>query len=332
MKRGETRHGGLERDGDGFVDDDAGSAGHEDDRDTDQSVFDDYIDEYLRSLMVERNLSENSVRAYGIDLADFSSWTKRRGLDPLSAGHRTFRRYLADMDAARYSRRTVNRHVSALHVFYQWLVRTGKIDTDPTAVVSGPKQPRPLPRLIPADQMERILTVSDTSTAVGLRNQALLELLYASGARVGEVAGMELDDVDYRLGQVKVLGKGSRERIIPLYPFALETMARYVDTARAELLGDKSSRVLFVSTRGNGMSTDAIRKVFKRILVDAGCDTSLSPHDVRHTFATRLLEGGADLRSVQEMLGHASLSTTQIYTHLSVDKLKDVHRLTHPRS
>lgn len=296
------------------------------------SIFEELIEKYLISLEFERNLSPHTVRAYEDDLGDFSRWAVREGIDPLAMGHRGFRRYLANLDTAGYSRRTVNRHLSSLHGIYGWLAETGRIEDNPAAVVSGPKQAKSLPRLIPREEMERIMSVCDTSTANGLRDQAILELLYASGARVGEAAALGIDDVDFIQGQIKVCGKGNKERIIPLHPFALKTLRQYIRTARLELLGAKESETLFISTRGNAMSTDAIRAVFKNVLKRAGADVSLSPHDVRHTFATGLLEGGADLRSVQEMLGHASLSTTQIYTHLSVAHLKDVHSQTHPRA
>lgn len=293
--------------------------------------FDDLIDRFIDSLLMERNLSENTARAYDEDLRAFERWLERNSIDPLTVSHRTLRRYLADLDAAHYSRRTVNRHLSALHGLYGWLMREGVVAQDPTATISGPKQPKSLPRLIAREDMERILNVSDVSTPEGLRDQAILELLYASGARVGEAAGLKVRDVDFTRKQVKVFGKGSKERIIPVYDLALSTIGNYLASARPVLLGKKASDALFISTRGNAMSTDAIRTVFKGILERAGVDGSLSPHDVRHTFATNLLEGGADLRSVQEMLGHASLSTTQVYTHLSIAHLQEIHHQAHPR-
>ena len=164
-----------------------------------------------------------------------------------------------------------------------------------------------------------------------MRDQALLEFLYACGARISEASGLHSDCVDFDQCQVKVFGKGGKERIIPLHDLCIETMKRYFYDYRPVLLRDKSSPYFFVSTRGNQMGTDAMRKMFKETVREAGLDDSLSPHDMRHTFATDLLAGGADLRSVQEMLGHSSLSTTQIYTHLTPARLKQVHRLAHPR-
>ncbi|NTU88360.1 MAG: tyrosine recombinase XerC [Actinobacteria bacterium] len=295
-------------------------------------ALDPLVEKYLVTLSSERNLSPNSVRAYASDISDFLAWTQRAGIDPSSLTHREFRRYLAELDGAKYSRRTINRRLSAVRGYYSWLTEMEEIPNNPTGIVSGPKQPKSLPRLIPKEDMNKILTICDTSTPEGLRDQTILEVLYASGARVGEVASVKVSDIDFSDGQVKVLGKGSKQRIIPLHPFAMKTIQRYLVDARLKLQGKNSGDALFLSTRGNPMSTDAIRKVFKDILQAAGVDSSYSPHDVRHTFATDLLEGGADLRSVQELLGHTSLSTTQIYTHLSVGHLKDVHKGTHPRA
>lgn len=290
------------------------------------------VDAYLASLSVERNLSDNTVRAYATDLSTFLDWAGREGLDPLRLRHRDFRRYLSYLDQARYSRRTVNRRLSALRGYYRYLAVVGVLQDSPCEAVSGPRQPRALPRLVPQAEMDAILRACDTTTPKGLRDQAILELLYASGIRVGELAGLSCGDVDLDAGQVKVFGKGDKERIVPLYPFAVKTLRLYLSRARPELVGKSSADALFLSTRGNPMSTDAVRRAFKDVLAHAGVNQSYSPHDIRHTFATELLEGGADLRSVQEMLGHASLSTTQVYTHLSAAHLKDIHRQAHPRA
>lgn len=289
------------------------------------------IDAYLEALEVEKNCSPHTARGYAEDLADLMRWAERVGKDPLGFTYRDFRRYLADLEKARYSRKTVNRRISAIHGFFGWLQREGYIDSDPSSVISGPKQPRSLPRLIPEADMQKILSASDTSTPEGMRDQAILELLYASGARISEAAGLSTTDVDFAEAQVKVIGKGNKQRIIPLYPVALEAIRTYLTDARPKLVKDPSVTAMFISVRGKAMSADMLRKTFKGILAKAGVDQSYHPHDMRHTFATQLLEGGADLRSVQEMLGHASLSTTQIYTHLSVGHLQEVHNRTHPR-
>ncbi|MDR1082924.1 MAG: tyrosine recombinase XerC [Coriobacteriales bacterium] len=292
------------------------------------------IDSFLTVLCVERNLSSHTIRAYGCDLDNFFSWMDRERLELTSLNHKVVRRYLAEMDRARYSRTTIQRHLSAVKAFFSWLVETDYLDDDPLSVVSGPKQPKRLPTTLAAQDVSRLLEVSDVTTSVGLRNQAIIELFYASGARISEVAGLTVASIDFAQMQVTVLGKGSKQRIIPLHRLALRTLHEYLTTARLDLLAraEKPIDALFLTRRGKAMSTDAIRKMFKQVIRQAGLDDSLSPHDLRHSFATDVLDNGADLRSVQEMLGHASLSTTQVYTHLSVSHLKEAHTRAHPRS
>ncbi len=299
------------------------------------------VEEFCEAIRVEHNASAHTVRAYHVDLMDFARWAFRKKVDPLTATHRQLRRYLGELDRAQYSRTTINRRLSALRSFYRWLNVTGKTDVDPASLLQGPKQPKSLPHVIKPKDMVKLLSVYGPRDVDGTpreqsytdkRNVALLEFLYACGARVSEASGLLYEDVDFKSGQVKVFGKGSKERIIPLHELALDSMRSYAMTARPHLLEGRNSIYFFVSTRGNQMGTDAIRKMFKEALRQAGLDETLSPHVMRHTFATDLLDGGADLRSVQEMLGHASLSTTQIYTHLSPARLKQVHSQAHPRS
>jgi integrase/recombinase XerD len=292
------------------------------------------IDSFLMMLRVERNLSPHTIRAYGTDLNDFSAWMERGQIGLADIEHKAMRRYLAGMGSARYSRATVNRRLSAIKTFFAWLTEIGYCESNPLSVVSGPRLPRRLPMTLVAQDVKHLLEVSDTSTATGLRNQAVIELLYASGARISEVEGLAAASIDFAQMQVTVLGKGSKQRIIPLHGLVLRTLHEYLMIARPELASssDRTNGALFLTVHGNAMSADAIRKMFKQVLRQAGLDETLSPHDLRHSFATDLLDNGADLRSVQEMLGHASLSTTQIYTHLSAGRLKDVHNRAHPRA
>lgn len=303
--------------------------------------MEEMVDAFCDSLRIERNASVHTVRAYRVDLMDFVRWSGREGVAPLSATHRQLRRYLGELDRAQYSRTTINRRLSALRGFYRWLNVTGATDMDPASVLQGPKQPKSLPHVIKPADMAKLLSVHGKRDAEGrereqshvdMRNQALLEFLYACGARVSEASGLLEANVDFASGQVKVFGKGSKERIVPLHDMAVSSMRAYAIAARPHILKGRACDYFFVSTRGNRMGADAMRKMFKDALRSAGLDETLSPHDMRHTFATDLLDGGADLRSVQEMLGHASLSTTQIYTHLSAGRLKQVHAQAHPRS
>ncbi len=301
----------------------------------------EHLESFCLSLSAERNASPHTIRAYRIDLEDFLRWTRRAKVDPLAATHRQLRRYLGELDRAQYQRTTVNRRLSSIRGFYRWLSVNGLIEEDPASVLQGPKIPKRLPKVIRPREMARLLGLYAAKDAQGnvreqspedMRNLAILEFLYACGARVSEASGLTLEGVDFAQGQVKVFGKGSKERIIPLHDMALSAMRTYLLLARPKLLKGGESDYFFVSTRGNQMSPDAIRKMFKESVRAAGLSEDLTPHDMRHTFATDLLSGGANLRSVQEMLGHASLSTTQIYTHVSVERLKSAHAQAHPRA
>lgn len=292
----------------------------------------DYLASYCDMLVVERNSSQHTVRNYRLDLLDFGRWAARSSVNPLCATRRDMRSYLGDLDYAQYSRRTVNRRLSSIRSFFRWLAAEGLVESNPADVVSGPKLARSLPRTIPPADMARLLSVwRGSDKPADMRNRAILEFLYACGARISETSGLLVDNVDFDTAQVRVFGKGSKERIVPLHELAIASMRDYLFNARPALLAGKEGPYFFVSTRGNQMSPDALRKMFKQSLLAAGLDQTLSPHDMRHTFATDLVEGGADLRSVQEMLGHSSLSTTQIYTHVSISHLKEEHRRTLPR-
>lgn len=295
------------------------------------------LDSFCRSLSAERNASPHTVRAYRSDISAYLAWCERESVDELCASHREVRRFLAYLDQAGYTRRTVNRRLSAVKSFYRWLVVEGKVDSSPAEVLQGPKQGKPLPRAVQRNEMGRLLSITlegkrpDEATPQELRDQAILELLYAAGLRVSEVAGLQLSGLDLRERMVRVMGKGSKERIVPLHETACRALGNYLCLGRSELLGTRRSDAVFISSRGNDLSANAVRIVFKRALRKAGLDESLSPHAMRHSFATDLLAGGADLRSVQEMLGHSSLSTTQVYTHMTPERLQRAHRRAHPR-
>lgn len=295
------------------------------------------LDRFLYHVEHVLNYSPNTVRGYGDDLASFLSWAEADGLDIRQAAHRDFRRYLASLDEEGYARTSINRHLSAIRTFYGWLAREGEIDTNVADAVASPKIPKSLPRVLTMAQVERLLSTPDVETPEGLRDRAMLELLYASGARIGEMSGLDIADVDARAQTVRLYGKGRKERIVPVYEAALEVLSWYLSkgrpllVARAGVCG-ASSAAVFLNARGGRMSADSMRKRFDRLLLEAGItEGTASPHTMRHTFATELLEGGADLRSVQEMLGHASLSTTQIYTHLTPERLREVSQRAHPR-
>ena len=317
--------------------------------------WDYLVEDYCEALAAQQNRSAHTIRNYRIDILAYLRWCKREDLDPFRIRHQQIRRYLAYLDQARYSRKTINRHLSSIKGFYRWLVVEGRCDSSPAEILQGPKQSKTLPRVIGTHEMNQLLEGQDSqiqkesesasaadktksqelSVALEIRNQALLELLYAAGLRVSEASSLSLERLDTKRGFVRVMGKGSKERLVPLHEKACEILEEYLRIARPILAKkgkhSNSSSFVFLSARGNQLSTNTIRAVFKEKLHESGLDESLSPHAMRHSFATDLLSGGADLRSVQEMLGHASLSTTQIYTHLTSDHLKQVHQASHPR-
>ncbi|MCI9261279.1 tyrosine recombinase XerC [uncultured Adlercreutzia sp.] len=299
------------------------------------------VDDFCAMLVVEQGASEHTVRAYRDDLLAYLRWATRLGIDPLAVTYRQLRRYLAELDQAQYARTTIKRHMSALRSFFRWLNVEGRTDNDPISVMQAPKSAHRLPKVMSVEDMRALLTAVGPvdkegrprqQTSADMRDQALLEFLFSCGARISEASGLLVSWVDFPALEVKVFGKRAKERLIPLSRGAAAAMEVYLQEARPQLLGERQSDRFFISNRGNPMSADSLRKRFKRVLGLAGLDESLSPHAVRHSFATTLLEGGADLRSVQDMLGHASLSTTQIYTHVSVDRMKSVHGLAHPRA
>ena len=317
--------------------------------------------EYIDSLRAEQRKSEHTLKAYRSDLDEYLRWAERTGIDPLKVTRRMARRYLGELDQARYAKSTINRHLSAVRGFYSWMMSRGIIDSDPMCALQGPKRPERLPKSILGNEMDRLLEVfadraeseERESTPEEMRDQAVLELMYASGLRISEVSGALLADLDMTQGLIKVIGKGSKERIVPVHATALESLQLYLSKARPELLsrgvvkgkeagsGAKAAnndakptdpaKLIFISNRGRRYSEAMIRRMFKSALAEAGLDPNLSPHSMRHSFATDVLTGGADLRSVQEMLGHSSLSTTQIYTHVTPEHMSDVHRQAHPR-
>lgn len=304
-------------------------------RSSEQGRFRSFIEDFLVHLRDVRALSENTVRSYAVDLDAFASWCERQGVAPLSVSHRQLRGFLMELTQARYSSRTINRRLSALRTLYRWLVHEGHTKEDAAAALASPKLGRTLPRALSDTDVNAVLELVDASTDEGVRDKAFLELLYATGARISEVSGLDIGDIDFPSAQVRLVGKGDKERIVPVYETALSAVRDYLQRARPTLLEKgkgKAGDALFISVRGNRMSAAALRDVFERYVRHAGLDSSITPHAMRHSYATELLGGGADLRSVQELLGHESLSTTQIYTHLSVERLKEATRQAHPRS
>ncbi len=290
------------------------------------------VDEYLTHLRVERNLSPNTLKAYAEDLSSFLSWADREDVHPLDVDHRRLRRYLAELDRARYAKRTIARRLAAVRSFYRYLVMRGYASGSPAAVLSTPRLPRELPSIAPVQLLNDLLDTPDPATPLGLRDRAILELLYATGVRVSELSGLDLGDVDLTGGTIRVMGKGSRERDVPMHPAAVRRLREYLSGGRPALQGPISESAFFLNRLGTRLTSGGVRRMLDRHLTTIGAAAQITPHDLRHSFATHLLEGGADLRTVQELLGHVALSTTQIYTHVSTKHLRDVHKGAHPRA
>ncbi len=290
------------------------------------------VEAYLNRISRLGNYSPNTVRGYATDLDAFCRWARRSGVEPLDITHAQLRSYLAYLVSARYGSSTINRHLSAIRGLYAWLLREGHTKKDAAAALASPRRPKSLPHALTDEEVSDLLGDCDEDTPVGLRDRSVLELMYATGARISEVSGLDVRDIDFSQGQAKLFGKGSKERIVPVYAVALDKIKAYLQLGRPVLsTSGADEAALFLSTRGRRMSADALRTMFERHALRAGLGPHVTPHSMRHTFATELLSGGADLRSVQELLGHADLSTTQIYTHLSVERLKDAARQAHPR-
>lgn len=291
---------------------------------------DTLIAAYLESLQVERNASPRTVEAYSSDLAQFSNWLERQNYQIATITYRNLRGFLGELDRARYARRTIARKLSAVRSLYAFLVEKGVVAGSPADVVVTPKLPRRLPVVASAETIAELIEAPDASTPSGLRDRAILELLYAGGLRVSELTGLDVANVDFSQGQVRVLGKGAKERIVPIHRIACQRISEYIASGRPKL--DKhADPALFLNRLGGRLSADGVRRSMKHYLQITGSALALSPHALRHSFATHMLEAGADLRSVQELLGHVALSTTQIYTHLSTQRLQDVHKNAHPR-
>ena len=288
---------------------------------------------FYRHLGSERNLSPNTVEAYRRDLDQFFVFCGRERSDPMTAKHPTVRRYLASLTTRGYARASVHRKAATLRAFYRFCIRIGERDDNPATLVATPKKGSRLPTVMKRSQIGVLLGLPPTDDPIGARDRAILELLYSCGIRVAELTGLDLDEIDFGRAQVRVLGKGSRERIVPMGEPATDALRTYLAKARSALIRDGSPpAALFYNQRGKRIGQRDVRALVTKYAREAIPGGKVSPHTFRHTFATHLLEGGADLRAVQELLGHIDLRTTQIYTRVSQERLRRVYELTHPRA
>jgi integrase/recombinase XerD len=299
--------------------------------------FEHLVLDFLAYLEFERGLSRNTLEAYRTDLLQFGRFLGRRDLSALEAGPTDVADFLAELATGGVERRpastaTIHRKTACLRSFYRHLRREGLLDTDPTATLSPPRRSRKLPHVLTRGEIDRLLAQPRGAEPAALRDRALLEVMYACGLRASEAIGLELTDIDLEERVLRARGKGSKERVVPIGQAAVRALRVYLERGRPGLVKGSPGAHVFVNFRGRPLTRQGLYKIVRRHAVTAGLADRLSPHTLRHTFATHLLAGGCDLRSVQEMLGHADVSTTQLYTHLSSQRLKDVYFRAHPRA
>ncbi len=321
------------------------------------------IEQFLHYLKFEKRFSEHTAKCYGADLAQFAEFlfAASEGVpsDPLSLSHQgggaatavatrveqeidqrlltvdpnDARAYLAHLNEKGYSKATIARKLATLRSFYKFLVKTNRCSANPLSAIRTPKQDKKLPRFLEYEEIKRLLEAPSTESWLGARDRAILETLYSTGIRVSELVGLNMDDIDFLSEVIHIRGKGKKERIAPISSSALQAIQHYMEfrNKRAQSNSHFDAKVLFVNKHGQRLSTRSVRRKMDKYLKAAGLDSAISPHTLRHSFATHMLNNGADLRSVQELLGHQSLSTTQVYTHLTTRKLKEVYESAHPR-
>jgi len=294
--------------------------------------FEHLVLDFLAYLEFERGLSRNTLDAYRSDLLQYGRFLEERQRSALDAGPADVSEFLESLAKGGSSPATIHRKSACLRSFYRHLRRDGLLETDPTATLSTPRRSRKLPQVLTRGEIEKLLSQPRGTEPAALRDRALLELMYACGLRASEAIGLELMDVDLHEGVLRARGKGSKERVVPIGQAALKALRIYLERGRPGLVKGGGEAHLFVNFRGNQLTRQGLYKIVRRHALTAGLADRMSPHTLRHTFATHLLAGGCDLRSVQEMLGHADVSTTQLYTHLSSERLKDVYFQAHPRA
>ena len=289
------------------------------------------IEAFLDSVWAERGLSENTLQGYRYDLLQLAAHQKKRNSDLQAASRQDLLHFLASRVQAGRSPRSLSRYLSGFRQFYRWLLREGRICKDPSALIESPRLGRGLPKALSEQQVEALLEAPDVSTPLGLRDRAMLELMYATGLRVSELVGLELPNLNLNQGVVRVMGKGDKERLVPLGEESISWLLSYLENGRPELMRGAGCPKIFVTARKAGMTRQAFWYSIRKHARAAAIEKQVSPHMLRHSFATHLLNHGADLRVVQLLLGHSDLSTTQIYTHIAREGLKNLHSKHHPR-
>ncbi len=291
------------------------------------------IRSFLSYLRIEKALSQNTIDAYRRDLVKFCEFAGGRGLEkPVQVKRGDVVDFLGTLYARKLDARSVARHLVSLRQFFRFLLSEELIPEDPVVTVEAPKFRKSLPEFLSVEEVDRLLAQPDASSTMGLRDKAMIELLYSAGLRVSELCNLAVDDLHVDAGSLRCIGKGNKERLVPVGKRALAVLRSYIEKARPEILGEHTSKYLFINRKGNSLSRITFWKTLAFYGREAGLRKALKPHMLRHSFATHLLDRGADLRSVQMMLGHSDISTTQIYTHVIEERLKQVYKAHHPRA
>ena len=292
----------------------------------------DFINSFINHILVEKGLSKNTVESYSRDLNRFLDFLEKKGIPPLEAQANQLIDFLSDLREKGLSARSYTRCLTSIRMFYKYLLTKKLITSTPTANIEIPGFFKKLPSVLSFNEVERLLDAPNTLNAIGVRDKAMLEVMYATGVRVSELVSLKTNDINLQVGYITAFGKGSKQRMIPMGESAMLWVKRYIDNARHVLAKNRNPEALFVSKRGDMMTRQCFWMIIKKYAVIAGIDRKKAkPHILRHSFATHLLEGGADLRAVQTMLGHSDISTTQIYTHVRAERLKEIHKRFHPR-
>lgn len=290
-----------------------------------------YIDKFINYITNILNYSKYTSINYSDDLFTFNNFIKENNLDILKVEYKDIRNYLEYLYNLKYSNKSISRHISSLRAFYKYLLNEGYIKHNPMLLISNPKLETKLPVYLKTDEIELLLKITDTDNVVDIRNNLIIELLYSTGIRVGELVNIKLNDIDINNESIRILGKGSKERIVYFGKICKNSINKYIEV-RNSLLKDKTSDYLLINTYGNKMTDSLVRKEFEKIIKVNNLKFKFSPHTIRHTFATHMLDEGANLLSVKELMGHSSISSTGIYTHVSNEHLRNVYYKNHPRA
>jgi len=291
---------------------------------------DNLLDQFINYIQVERGLSNNTVEAYSRDLLLFFQFLEERELSLVKVSQDNLREYVSTLGTG-LSTRSVARNISAIKTFFRFLVSEGKIKSSPARLLETPRISRRLPGPLSQQEVERLLSQPDPNSPKGQRDRAMFEVLYATGLRVSELVNLKASNINLEAGYIRTVGKGSKERIVPIGDKAMDAVKDYLSIGRFQVMKGRNSPYIFLNLRGRPMTRQGFWKIIKKYGKEAGIKQKITPHSIRHSFATHLLEAGADLRSVQIMLGHADISTTQIYTHVTRERLKELHEKCHPR-